>query len=74
MDPLCDPLTTRPLQTDWEFTMELNPSGLFRFIDDPERQFGNISDWTRTRTLSDGPEQLLTLTSTSNIWIADAES
>jgi len=61
MDPLCDPLTTRPIQTGWEFTMELYPSGQFGFIDDPDRQFGNGSVWTRTRTWSDGPEPLLTL-------------
>ena len=61
MDPLCDPLTTRPIQTGWEFTMEPYPSGQFRFIDDPDRQFGNGSVWTRTRTRSDGPEPLLTL-------------
>ena len=61
MDPLCDPLTTRPIQTGWEFTMEPYPSGQFGFIDDPDRQFGNGSVWTRTRTQSDGPEPLLTL-------------
>jgi len=41
--------------------MEPYPSGQFGFIDDPERQFGNGSVWTRTRTRSDGPEPLLTL-------------
>ena len=61
MDPLCDPLTTRPIQTGWEFTMEPYPSGQFGFIDDPDRQFGNGSVWTWTRTRSDGPEPLLTL-------------
>jgi hypothetical protein len=61
MDPLCDPLTTRPIQMGWEFTMEPYPSGQFGFIDDPDRQFGNGSVWTRTRTRSDGPEPLLTL-------------
>jgi len=61
MDPLCNPLTTRPIQTGWEFTMEPYPSGQFGLIDDPDRQFGNGSVWTRTRTRSDGPEPLLTL-------------
>ena len=61
MDPLGNPLTARPIQTGWEFTMEPYPSGQFRFIDDPDRQFGNGSVWTRTRTRSDGPEPLLTL-------------
>jgi len=61
MDPLCDPLKTRPIQTGWEFTMEPYPSGQFGFIDDPDGQFGNGSVWTRTWTRSDGPEPLLTL-------------
>jgi hypothetical protein len=61
MDPLCDPLTTRPILTRWEFTIEPNPSGQFVFIDDPVSQFGNGLVWTRTQTRSDGPELLLTL-------------
>ena len=61
MDPLCDPLTTRQIQTGWEFTMEPYPSGQFGFIDDPDCQFGNDSVWTQTQTRSDGPEPLLTL-------------
>jgi hypothetical protein len=61
MDPLCDPLTTRPIQMGWEFTMELYPSGQFGSIDNSDRQFGNRSVWTRTQTRSDGPEPLLTL-------------
>jgi hypothetical protein len=61
MDPLGDPLTTRPIQTGWEFTMEPYPSGQFGFIDYPDRQFGNGSVWTRIRTRSDGPEPFLTL-------------
>jgi hypothetical protein len=61
MDPLGDPLTTGPFQTGWEFTTELYPSGQFGFIDNPDRQFGNCSVSTRTRTRSDGLEPLLTL-------------
>jgi hypothetical protein len=61
MDPLGDPLTTRPIQTGWEFTMEPYPSGQFGFIDNLDRQFANGSVWTQTRTRSDGPEPLLTL-------------
>jgi len=63
MDPLGDPLTTHPVETGWEFTMELYLSGQFGLIDDPDRHFGNGSVWTRTRTRtrSDGPEPLLTL-------------
>ena len=64
MDPLCDSLTTGPIQTGWEFTMEPYPSGHFGVIDDPDRQLGNGSVWTRTRTRSDGPEPLLTLSLT----------
>jgi hypothetical protein len=41
--------------------MELYPSGLFGFINDPDRQFANSSVWTRTRTRYDGPDLLLTL-------------
>jgi len=59
MEPLGDPLTTRPIQTGWEFTREPYPSGQFGFIDNPDCQFGNGSVWTWTR--SDGPEPLLTL-------------
>ena len=69
MDPLGDPLTTRPIQTGWEFNMEPYPSRQFGVIDDPDRQFGNGSVCTRTRTRSDGPEPLLTLyTSDKNIF------
>jgi len=61
MDPLGDPLTTRPIRTGWEFTIELYPSGQFGFIDDTDRQVGNGSVWTRTWTRRDGPEPLLKL-------------
>jgi hypothetical protein len=62
MDPLGDLLTTRPILTGWEFTLKPCPSEQFRFIDDPDRQFGNGSFWTQTQTRSDGAEPLLTLT------------
>jgi len=61
MDLLGDLLTTCPIQTGWEFTMEPYPSGQFGFIEDLDRQFGNGLVWTRTRTRSDGLELLLTL-------------
>jgi hypothetical protein len=61
MDLLGDPLTTRPIQMGWEFTMEPYPSGQFWLIDIPDRQFGNTSVCTRTRTWSDGLEPVLTL-------------
>jgi len=47
--------------------MELYPSGQFGFIDDPDRQFGNGSVWTRTRARSDGPQPLLTLDKTTRL-------
>jgi len=61
MDPLGDPLTTHPIQTGWEFTMEPYLSGQFGFVDDLDRQLGNGSVSTRTWTQSDDPEPLLTL-------------
>jgi len=61
MDPLGNPLTTRPIKTGWEFTMEPYLSGQFGFIDDRDRQFSNGSVWTQNRIRSDRPEPLLTL-------------
>jgi hypothetical protein len=61
MDPVGNPLTARPIQTGWEFTIELYLSGQFGFIDHPDHQFGNGSVWTRTQTRSDDPEPFLTL-------------
>ena len=61
MDPLCDPLTTRPIQTGWEICSEPYPNRQFGCVDNPDHQFGNSSVLTRTRTRSDGPEPLLTL-------------
>ena len=61
MDPLCDPLTTRPIQTGWEIRIEPYPNRRFGCVDNPDRQFGNSSVLTWTRTRSDGPELLLTL-------------
>ena len=37
MDLLGDPLTTRPIQTGWEFTMEPYSGEQFGCIDDPYR-------------------------------------
>jgi len=61
MDPLGDPLTTRPNQMGWESTREPDPSWRFGFSDNLDRQFGYRVDWTQIRTRSDGPEPLLTL-------------
>ena len=41
--------------------MELCASGQFGFMDDLDRQFGNHSVWTRTRTRRDDLEPLPTL-------------
>ena len=70
MDPLGDPVTTRAIQTGWEYTMDPYPSGQFGFTDDPDHEFGNGLVWTRTRTRSDGPETLLTLSMLGGLqWI-----
>jgi len=61
MHPLGDPLTTHPINMGWEFTIEWYPGWRFGFIDNPDRPFGSGPVWTRTRTRSDGPEPLLTL-------------
>jgi len=52
---------THPIQTGREMSIEPYPNRQFGFIDNPDRQFGNGSVPTRTRTRSDGPEPLLTL-------------
>jgi len=58
MDPLGYLLTTHPIQTREEFTLEPYPSGQFGCIDNPDRQFGEGSVEARTRTRSDCPEPL----------------
>jgi hypothetical protein len=61
MDLLGDLLTTRPIQTGWEFTKEPYLSGQYGLIDNLDRQIGNSSVSTRTGTRSSCPETLLTL-------------
>ena len=61
MDLLDNPLSTRPSQTGRECCIEPYPNGLFRLVDNPDRQFGTGSVPTRTQTRSDGPETLLTV-------------
>ena len=61
MDPLCDPLTTRQIQTGREICIEPYPNGRFGCVDNPDRQFGNRSVLIRTQTRSDGPELLITV-------------
>ena len=65
MDPLDNPLTTRPIQITCEMSIELYPNWPFWCIEDPDRQFGKGLVPTRMRTRSAGPELLITLISTS---------
>jgi hypothetical protein len=74
MDPLGDPLTTHPIQTGWEFSIELCTSGQFRFIDDPDPQFGNGLVRTQTQTRSHGSEPLLTLPICHKASLSDIEN
>jgi hypothetical protein len=77
MDPLGGLLTTRPIQTGWEISIEPYPNWQFGCVDNPDNQFGNSSVLARTRTRSDGPEPLLTLCtrrcSLSNLHTWDGE-
>jgi hypothetical protein len=61
MNQRMDPLTTRPIQTAWEFTIKLYPSWQFGFIDNQYRQFGNSLVLTQTGTQSNDPDPLLIL-------------
>jgi len=61
IDPLEDPLRTRPIQIGREMSIKPYPNWQFGFIDDPDRQSGDGAVSTQTRTWSDGPEPLLTL-------------
>lgn len=61
MDPVFNPLRTRPIQICSDMLMELYPIQQFRFIDNPDRQSGSGSVPTPTRTRSDGPDPLPTL-------------
>jgi len=58
---LGDPLTTRPIQMAWEFTIKLYRSWRLGFIEDPDGQIANGLIWTWTQTQSDDLESLLTL-------------
>ena len=61
MDPLYNPLRTRPIKTSREKLMEPDGNRQFGFIDHPDRKSGCGSVPTRTRTRSHGPDPLLTL-------------
>jgi len=65
MDPLGDTLTSPTISPGSEGTIEPYLSWSFRNIDNLDCQFGNVSVWTRTRTRSDCPEPLPTLTAVS---------
>jgi len=60
-DPVDNLLTTHPIETGWEVSNQLYPSGQFRCIDDPDRQFGDSSVLIQTWTQSDSLDPLLTL-------------
>lgn len=64
MDPLDNPLATRPIQTGSKISIEPYLNGHFGSIDNLDREFGARSIPTRTQTRSDGPELLATLFST----------
>ena len=72
MNPLYNPLKTRPIQTGREMLMEPYPNRQFGFIDDPDRQSGSGLVPTRTRTRSDGPDPLLTLASAEALTASEA--
>jgi len=60
MDKLDNPLSTRPILTGRECTIDLYWNARFRYIDNLDRQFGAGSVLNRTRTQRDDPERLLT--------------
>jgi len=60
MDPLGDPLRTRPIEMGWDISIEPYRNWLLRWIDNPEWQFVNGLVLTQTRTRSDSPEPLPT--------------
>jgi len=69
MDPLDNPLTTCPIQTDCEMSIEPYLNTQFGFVDDPDRQFGKGSVPTRARTQSAHPKLLLTLAVTVSLFL-----
>ena len=61
MDQLENPVTTHPIQTAWEISIERYRNWQFRCIDDPDCQFDNGLVSTRSRIGSDSSAPLLTL-------------
>jgi len=68
MDPVDNPLSTRPVQKGREFCIEPYTNGRFGFIENLRRQFGACSFPTQTRTRSHGPEPVVTLTLIPPMW------
>ena len=68
IDPLGDPLTTRPMQPGWDICIELYPSWQFGCVDNAVHQFGNGLVQTWTLTWSDGPEAVLVLLKRHGSW------
>jgi len=64
MDPLNNPLRTRPIPMGREMSMEMYPNRQFGFIYNLDRQSGSGSDLTCSLTRSDGPDPLLTIDTT----------
>jgi len=71
MDPLDNLLTTHPVQTGVEMSIEPYPNQQYRCMDIPDRQFRKGLVPTRTRTRSAGPELLLTLSRGSQYFVSD---
>jgi len=64
---LDDKLITCAIKPGREFTIDQYPSGQFRCIDGPDRQLDNGLVWTPTRSWTDDPEPLLTLSRSVSI-------
>jgi len=74
MDPLGNLLTTCPIQTGLEISIEPCLNWRFGCVDNLDRQFVNGSVPTRPCTCSDGPELLLTLKVPNLICLRDSDS
>jgi len=69
MDPLYNPLRTRPILMGREMSIELYPNQQFGFNDNLDRQSGSGSVPARNRTRLEGPELSLRLVITFRISI-----
>jgi hypothetical protein len=50
MDPLANPVRTRPIETSWERSIEQYPNQQFEFIDDPDPLIAQDPVPTQTQT------------------------